>query len=63
MTDDDRYAEGYELGHDDGYEKALTDLIEALEEQVDELAESDGMAAQGMVDAIDSAREMLNEHT
>lgn len=60
---DDRYAEGYDLGHDDGYEKALTDLIEKLEEEVDGLAESDGYAAQGMVESIDIAREMLNEHT
>lgn len=59
----DEYGQGYETGSDDGYEKALTELIEALEEQVEELAESDGIAAQGLVDAIDTAREMLNKHT
>lgn len=62
MTDD-RFNEGYEMGHDDGYEEALTNAIEALEERVDELAESDGIAAQGMVDSIDFLREMLNDHT
>lgn len=63
MSDDDRYGEGYDLGHDDGYEAALTEIIEALEERSEELAESDGIAAQGMIDSIDFAREMLNNHT
>lgn len=44
----------------DGYIAALEDVIERLEEQVEELSMK-GSDGQGMVEAVESVQEMLND--